>query len=116
MATSLAGLGRQNAYVSVAASQTDTSIVAALTGKRYRVVALAINHGDTTASTVTLNSKGSGAGTAVSPALKGAANGLLVLPLIPSGWFETNLSEALTVTTGAGSTSTVTVIYETVPR
>jgi hypothetical protein len=114
MATSLAGFGRQNAYASVAASQTDSVVVAAATGKKIRVIALASQQGDTTASTVVLNTKGSGAGTAISPTFKGAANALLVLPVCASGWFQTTISEGLTVTTGAGSTTGITVIYEVV--
>jgi hypothetical protein len=39
-----------------------------------------INQGDTTPSTVTFNSKGAGAGTAIFPPLKAAANGGFVIP------------------------------------
>lgn len=116
MATSLGGRGRQNAYASVAASQTDSSLVAAVASKRVRVISLVVNQGDTTPSTVTLNSKGSGAGTAISPAFKVAANGLLVLPKMDSGWVETLTGEALTCTTGAGSTSAILVIYEVIDK
>ena len=112
MATSLVGRGALNAYASVAASQTDSSLVAAQTGFKIRVLAVVINQGDTTPSTVTFNSKGSGAGTAISPAIKAAANGGFVLPRCDVGWFETNAGEALTVTTGAGSTTAIVVVYE----
>jgi hypothetical protein len=99
------------AQASVAASQTDSVVVAAVTGKKIRVVAVAANHGDTTASSVTFNTKPSGAGTAISPALKGAANGLLAFGFNPGGWFQTNAGEGLTVTTGAGSTTGFLVTY-----
>ena len=114
VASSLGGRGRKNAYDSVAASQTDSNVVTAITGKKIRVVAFIINQGDTTPSTVTFNSKGSGAGTAIFPALKAAANGTIAVPDCASGWFQTNVGEALTVTTGAGSTTGINVIYEVV--
>jgi hypothetical protein len=114
MATSLAGLARYNAYVSVAASQTDSVLVAAGTGKII-VHSVVINQGDTTPSTVTFNSKGWGAGTAISPPLKAGANGGFVLPDNP-GWFGTKVGEGLTVTTGAGSTSSIVVVYEIIPK
>lgn len=113
-ANSAAGRGRRNAYDSIAASQTDSVLVAAVTGKKIRVIAFLVNQGDTTPSTVQFNSKGSGAGTAVFPAFKAAANGFYAVPECESGWFATNAGEGLTVTTGAGSTSGVAVIYEVV--
>jgi hypothetical protein len=103
--------GSLSAFVSVAASQTDTSVVAAVPGLRIKVLAFIINHGDTTPSTVTFNSKGSGAGTAISPVYKFAANGG-ISTANSDGWFKTNVGEGLSVTTGAGSTTTVTVSYE----
>lgn len=113
-ASSLSSRGAQNAYDSIAASQTDSNLVTAVTGKKIRVLGAVLNQGDTTASAITFNSKGSGAGTAISPALKAAANGGFVLPHNPVGWFETLRGEGLTVTTGAGSTSSVLVQYELV--
>jgi hypothetical protein len=62
-ASSLAGTGRDNAYDSIAASATDSILVAAVTGKKIRVLSVVINQGDTTPSAVTFNSKGGGAGT-----------------------------------------------------
>jgi hypothetical protein len=114
-ATSLSGKGVHNAYDSVAASATDSVLVAAAAGKKIRVLSFVINQGDTTPSTVTFNSKGAGAGTAISPALKGPANGGFVAPNNPTGWFETIAGEGLTVTTGAGSTSAIVVVYELIP-
>lgn len=114
-ASSLTGLGRQNAYDSVAASATDSVLVAAATNKKIRVLAYMLNHGTTTASTVTFNSKGAGAGTAVWPALLYTANGGSNSPQIDTGWFETNAGEALTVSTGVGSTTGIGVVYTLVP-
>lgn len=114
-ATSLSDLGKLNSWINVAASQTDTSLVAAITGKKIRVLAVVINQGDTTPSTVVFNSKGSGAGTAKSPTFKAAANGGFVIPFSPEGWFETNAGEGLTVSTGSGSTTGILVVYDRVP-
>jgi hypothetical protein len=113
-ATSLIGAGRRNAYDAIVASTTDSVLVAAAAGQRIRVTSVVINHGDTTSSTVTFNSKGAGAGTAIYPPLKATAttNGGFVLPDNAKGWFATNAGEALTVSTGGGSTTSVAVTYE----
>lgn len=113
-APNLAGRGRLGAFDSIAASASDSVLVAAVATKKIRVLAAAINHGDTTASTVTFKSKPTGSSTALTPALKGAANALLTLPECENGWFETKVGEALTVTTGSGSTSGVNVVYQLV--
>ena len=113
-ASSLSSRGVLNAFDSIAAGTTDSALVAAVTGKKIRVLAVVINQGDTTPSTVTFNSKPGGAGSAKDPALKAAANGGFVIPYNPVGWFETNSGEGLSVTTGAGSTTAVSVVYELV--
>ena len=110
-ASSLTGGGRKNAYDNIAASTTDSSLVAAVATKKIRVLAVVINQGDTTPSSVTFNSKPGGAGTSVYAVLKAAANGGFVLNENPDGWFETNVGEGLSVTTGAGSNTTVAVIF-----
>jgi hypothetical protein len=111
-ATSLIGGGIRNAYDTIAASTTDSVLVAAASGEKIRVRSFMINQGDTTPSAVTFNSKGAGAGTAIFPALKYAANGGTSLNDNAKGWFETNSGEALTVTTGAGSNTGIIVTYE----
>jgi len=98
------------AVVNVAASQTDSVVVAAVSGRCIRVKALAFVAGGT-ATTATFNTKGSGAGTAISPLFANAANGGAVIGHNPEGWFETERGEALTLTTGAGSTTGVLVKY-----
>ena len=97
-------------FKNVAAGQTDSSIVAAVSGWRIRVLSLAFVCGGT-ATNATFNSKGSGAGTACSPLFANAANGGAVLSHNPRGWFETELGEGLTLTTGSGSTTGVIVSY-----
>lgn len=112
-ANSLKGKGVLNAYDSIAASTTDSALVAAFPNQKIRVLTVVINHGDTTPSSVTFNSKSAGAGTAIYPALKYPANGGTSLDST-RGLFETIAGEGLSVTTGAGSTTAVAVTYELV--
>lgn len=94
------------AFANVAASATASSIVAAVAGKKIRVLSLAFVCG-ATATNATFNS----AGAAISALFANAANGGAILPLNPLGWFETVEGEALTLTTGTGSTTGVQVVY-----
>lgn len=96
----------KTAFADVAASQTDSEIVAAVSGKHIRVLAYVIQCGGT-ATTIVFNT----ASTAITPSFANAANGGSVVPFNPVGWFETNEGEALTVTTGAGSATGVLVRY-----
>lgn len=100
-------------FANVAASQTDSSIVPAVSSKKILVLAAIVETGGT-ATTLTFNSKGAGAGTAISIQFQNGANGGAVLGYSPVGWFATNITEALTVTTGAGSTTGVQVVYVTI--
>jgi hypothetical protein len=102
------------AKANVAASQTDSVIVAGVPGRKIRVLAVAFVVGGT-ATDATLNSKGSGAGVAISALFANAANGGAVLPQADLGWFETLEGEALTLTTGAGSSTGIQVVYVLVP-
>lgn len=97
----------------IAASQTDSAIVAAVSLKQIRVVAAVMVCGGT-ATTFTFNSKPGGAGAAVSMLFANAANGGAVLPFNPVGWFQTGIGEGLSATTGSGSTTGVQVVYVTV--
>lgn len=99
-----------SAPANVAQSQTDSQIVAAVTAKKIRVLGAFATCG-ATATNLTFNSKGGGAGVAISPVLQNGINGGEVLPFSPVGWFETVAGEALTVTTGAGSTTGLLVVY-----
>lgn len=91
----------------VAASATDSALVTAVSGRKLRITAVAISCGGTP-STVVLNSKPGGAGTAISPIF----NNSISLPDNRDGWFETNAGEGITVSTGAGSVSGVSVVYQ----
>lgn len=98
----------------VAASQTDSSIIAAVSGKKLRVISMVAVCG-ANATDLTFNTKPSGSGTAITGVFQNAANGGEVLPFNQSGWFETNAGEGLTATTGAGSTTGITMTYVEVP-
>ena len=98
----------------VAASQTDSSLVAAVSGQRVCVYQMALIVG-ATATDVTLNTKGAGAGTSITPPFSFGANGGVVLPNSPKPWFCTTSGEALTMTTGAGSTTGYLLRYSQAP-
>lgn len=53
----------------------------------------------------------SGSDTAISPAIPAGINGGICLPEMNPGWFETLPGQALTVTTDAGATVAVDIIY-----
>ncbi len=106
----LTGQGISYTTANVAASQTDSSVVAATAGKRIKVLALVAQAG-ATATNITFNTKPAGAGVAISDTMQNAANGGRVLPFNPLGWFQTAVGEGLTATTGAGSTTGVTLVY-----
>jgi hypothetical protein len=97
----------KRAVANIAQSQTDSSVVAAVPGKKIRVVQLACQAG-ATATTIFFES---GASTAITPTFANGANGGAVLPYNPAGWFETAAGSALTATTGAGSTTGILVGY-----
>lgn len=113
----MVGRTTQSAFVNLAASSTDGpltggSLPSAKAGARVAVMGILLNQGDTTPSQVTLNSKGSGAGTAISCTLKAPANGGFVLNPSDEPWFVTNVGEGLTLTTGAGSTTGAQIIWK----
>lgn len=113
-----------NAFANVAASQTDTVLVAAVNSQvAIRVLGVMVMV-DGVATKVTFNSKGTGAGTAISCDLACSANGGVALMIAPpanpeysvnGGWFETKRGEALTVTTGTGSSTGIQLLWEPSP-
>lgn len=92
----------------VAASDTDEELVAAVTGpnKIIRVIALVVQCGGT-ATTCTFES---GTTTRIHKVPAGA-NGGQVLPFNPAGWFQTASGSSLTVTTGTGSDTEISGVY-----
>lgn len=101
------------ASAGVAAGQTDSVLAAGVAGYRIRVISLFCLAA--AATTLTFNSKGVGAGVAITPAMANGANGGAVLPVNEHGWFETSAGEALTCTTGAGGTTALLLCYVLVP-
>lgn len=102
------------AFANVAASQTDSILVAAVGGKSIRVLSYGMMAG-ATGTNVTFNTKGNGAGVAVSQLFATAANGGIARPYSPTGYFQTNDGQGLSVTTGAGSTVGIDVVYIEIP-
>lgn len=96
----------KRAKADVAASSTNSVVVAAVPGRVIRVLSLAILCG-ATGTVATLNS----GSTAISMQFQNGANGGAVLPHNDYGWFETAIGEALTLTTGAGTTTGIQVNY-----
>lgn len=95
----------KRALANAAASST-TAVVAAVTGKKIRVIALAMVAGDT-ATDITFKS----GSTAISPLFANAANGGAVLGVNEHGWFETTEGAALNAVTDTGSNTGILVTY-----
>lgn len=94
--------------LTVAASQTDASVVAAVAAKKIRVLSLAHQCAGT-ATTATYESDAT-VDTRLHKVPAGA-NGGQVLSYNPHGWFETLVGEALIITTGTGSDTEITLTY-----
>lgn len=106
----LSALTPKFAKANVAASQTDSVVVTGVASKKIRVLEYRVHAGGT-ATDVTFNSKPAGAGTAISEKFACGANGGNLPGFSPVGHFETVAGEALTVTTGAGATTGIGVVY-----
>lgn len=95
-------------------STTDQVLVAAQgAGKIIRVLAAREQCG-ATATNFQYNTKGAGAGVAISAVHQNGANGGSVLPYNPTGWFKTAANEALTGSSAAGSQTGVEFIYDVI--
>jgi hypothetical protein len=90
----------------VVASDTDEELVAAVGGKKLRVLALAVQCA-ATATTITFESST----TTRKHKVPAGANGGQILPFNPLGWFETAVGESLTATTSAGSDTDISGVY-----
>ena len=106
------------AFSNVAPSITDGNLITAKDSTIFRVVGgFLVCSG--TATSITFNSKGTGAGTAISSNIYCGANGGLILPSIspaligeaPYGYFQTNKGEGLSATTGSGTTVGISLVY-----
>lgn len=110
-ASSLKGKGALNCFDTVANNTTDSVLQAAAANKTIVVLAVFANCSNATGpATITFNSKGSGAGTAISPTFRIPTGGGFVLPYSEIGWFETNLGEGLTASTGATNSDTAVIV------
>jgi hypothetical protein len=94
--------------LTVAASQTDTSVVAAVASKKIRVLSLAHQCGGTATTATYESDEGSDVRLHKVPA---GINGGQTLAFNPAGHFETAAGSALLVTTGAGSDTEITLTY-----
>jgi uncharacterized protein YfiM (DUF2279 family) len=97
------------AFAAAAAGSTDIALVAAVSGKRIRVLDVKVS----TAVAVTgvvFNSKPTGAGVAISATFQ-ATVGVSGFGLNQLGHFETAVGEGLSVSTGAGNTVAVQITY-----
>jgi hypothetical protein len=105
--------GVYNAWDNVAAAATDSLLVDNLSvTRKIRVLRCFVNGVDAGVVTFTFNSKGAGAGTAITPTFESPLNGGFVLPSEEGGWFETLVGEDLTITTAAASAVGVIVVWE----
>jgi len=94
----------------ITAGATDTTVIAAVASRKLRVIAFVCQCGGV-ATDLTLES---GTATRIHKVPAGA-NGGQSLSANPWGWFETTSGAALTATTGAGSSTEITIAYLEVP-
>lgn len=98
----LFGSGRELEYIDIKravidnASSGDNEIVAAVTGKKIRVLSGFIESG----GAVTVRFESGAGGTALTGQMSLAANQNMVLPYNPLGWFETVAGAALNMELG----------------
>lgn len=98
----------------VAAGTTDAVLCPAESGRKLRILQC---YALTTAATaLTINTKPSGSGVAISPVFTSAAG----VPTIdwtysPAGWLDSLHGEGLTVTTGAGQSHSIVAVIASLP-
>lgn len=92
------------------ASSGDNTLVAAVTGKHIRVHSLFL----VAAGAVTVRFESGASGTALTGQMTMAANGVLVLPFNPAGWFETAASQLLNLELGGAVSVDGVLNYSTV--
>jgi hypothetical protein len=90
----------------VVSADTDEELIAAVGGKKLRILALAVQVA-ATATTVTFESST----TTRKHRVPAGANGGQILPFNPVGWFETATGESLTCTLTAGSDADISGVY-----
>lgn len=95
----------KNTFVTVT-SLGSNEVIAAITGKRIRVVGLAV------ITTLANAIKFMSAATGISATLPLGANGGVVLPFNEHGWFQTAEGEALNINLGTATSTGVQVVYQ----
>lgn len=91
-----------------ATAGTDNQLVAAVTGKRIRVLAYDISNVGTAATNITFKSGAD----AIYPTIQSGANGGgRICPDMDYGWCETAVGSALNATLGSGSAQGIQIIY-----
>lgn len=93
-----------------AATSGDNTIVAAVTGKRIRVLALTL----VSAGAATARFESAAGGDALTGQMTLAASTVLTLPFNPVGWFETDAGELLNLELSAAVSVDGCVVYEEV--
>lgn len=89
------------------ATSGDNTLVAAVAGKKIRVLALFL----VAAGAVVARLEGGAGGTALTGQMTLAANGTLVLPFNPLGWFETAASTLLNLELGGAVSADGSLLY-----
>lgn len=95
----------KRAIANIATATTDGAVVAAVAGKRIRVLSFRHSPGNA-AATLTFTTKPAGAGTAISEVLSAAANSGNPYPFNPHGYFQTAVGEGLSATTSSSGVAT----------
>lgn len=87
----------------------NTTLVAAVTGKKIRVLAAALVTGSVT---VTVRFESNAGGTALTGAMRLDGSSILVFPLNGFGWFETAVGELLNLELNAAALVRGALVYQ----
>ena len=93
-------------HVSVSASTTEGTLIAAVAGKKIRIISMFALCGETTTNVTLLSNTTALTGTLVLPVA-----GTLPWQYNPAGWLDTTAGQALKVTTGTGATVEFVIDY-----
>jgi len=103
--------GRNAKYAAISASTSgNNTLVAAVTGRKIRILAIVIAG----AGTVTATLQSGAAGTAISGALPLVANSSVALPYNPAGWGETAVGALLNLSLSGAVAVTGLLVYSEV--
>ena len=91
-----------------AASSGDNTLVAAVTGKKIRVLALAITM---TGTAVTIRFEDGAGGTALTGQMQPTQGQTGTLPFNPGGWFETSAATLLNLELGGAQSVDGVLVY-----